>query len=251
MMLSGRVALVTGASRGLGRAIATLLAEQGARVAVNFLARHAEAEEVADDIRRSAGRDDAAITVRADVGDPLQVEKMVKSVEDSLGPVDILVNNAGIVRDNLLLRMTVEDWDSVITTNLRGMFLCTKACLRSMIRRKKGAIVNISSVVGIGGNAGQTNYASAKAGVIGFTKSLAREVASRGIRVNAVAPGYILTEMTERLPDSVSENILASIPLGRFGTPLDVAHAVLFLVSDASSFITGQTLVVDGGMLCH
>ncbi|HHY37588.1 MAG TPA: 3-oxoacyl-ACP reductase FabG, partial [Clostridia bacterium] len=186
-----------------------------------------------------------------DVGDPLQVEKMVKSVEDSLGPVDILVNNAGIVRDNLLLRMTVEDWDSVITTNLRGMFLCTKACLRSMIRRKKGAIVNISSVVGIGGNAGQTNYASAKAGVIGFTKSLAREVASRGIRVNAVAPGYILTEMTERLPDSVSENILASIPLGRFGTPLDVAHAVLFLVSDASSFITGQTLVVDGGMLCH
>lgn len=251
MMLSGRVALVTGASRGLGRAIATLLAEQGAGVAVNFVTRHDEAEEVVNNIRRSAGHDTAAITVKADVGDPLQVEEMVKKVERDLGPVDILVNNAGIVRDNLLLRMKVEDWDSVINTNLRGMFLCTKACLKSMIRRRTGVIVNISSVVGISGNAGQTNYASAKAGVIGFTKSLAREVAGRGIRVNAVAPGYILTEMTERLPGDVSGSILTSIPLGRFGTPLDVASAVLFLVSDASSYITGQTLVVDGGMLCH
>lgn len=251
MMLNGKVALVTGGSRGLGRAIAIMMAEQGASVAVNYLSREDDALDVVKSIRELGGSSGHALTVRADVGDASEVEEMFKTIERNLGPVDILVNNAGIVRDNLLLRMKPEDWDDVMSTNMRGMFLCSKACLRSMIKRKTGTIVNISSVVGLSGNAGQANYAAAKAGVIGFTRSLAREVAKRGIRINAVAPGYILTEMTAKLPEDVTDSILSSIPLGRFGTPADVARAVVFLASDASSFITGHTLVVDGGMLCY
>jgi len=246
MLLENRVALVTGSSRGIGRAVALELARNGAAVAVTYARGAQAAEAVAQEIRSMGG---TAVVAQADVSVPAEATAMVEEVTRDLGPVDILVNNAGITRDSLLLRMKEEDWDRVLSVNLGGVFNCTKVALRSMIKRRQGRIVNVSSIVGLTGNQGQANYSAAKAGIIGFTRSIAREVASRGITANVVAPGYIDTEMTEGLPGDVKERMMAQIPLGRFGSPEDVARAVLFFASDLSSYITGQVLVVDGGMV--
>ena len=232
MLLEGKVALVTGASRGIGKAIALLLAENGADVAVNFAGSTAAAEAVAAEIEKMGRK---AILVQGDVKE--------------LGHIDILVNNAGITRDTLLLRMKEEDWDAVLNTNLKGVFNCTKAAVKYMAKQRSGAIVNISSVVALMGNAGQANYAAAKAGILGFTRSVAKEMAARGIRVNAVTPGFIKTDMTSVLSEKVVAAMEASIPLARLGEPEDIAKAVLFLVSDNAAYITGQTLHVDGGMV--
>ena len=246
MLLDGKVALVTGASRGIGRAIALRLASEGASVAVNYAGNVKAAEEVKAEIEKLGGK---ALLVQADVADGAAVDAMVKAVVETFGTIDILVNNAGITRDGLLMRMKEEDWDAVMNTNLKGIFSCTKAVSRLMMKKRYGRIVNMSSVVGITGNAGQTNYGAAKAGVIGFSKSAARELASRGITVNMVAPGCINTDMTAVLPDKVKEAMVADIPLGKVGEPENVADAVLFLVSDQASYITGQVLKVDGGMV--
>jgi len=246
MLLDNQVALVTGASRGIGRAIAIELAKAGAKVMINYAGNHAAAQEVLTIIQNNGGQ---AAIVQADISDMAAVEAMVKQTVDTFGRIDILVNNAGITRDNLLARMKPEDWDAVINTNLKGVFNTTKVVAKQMMKQRYGRIINMASVVGIIGNAGQANYAAAKAGVIGFTKSLAKELAARGITVNAVAPGFIDTDMTAVLPEQVKNQMLANIPLGRFGTPEDVAGAVLFLASDAAKYITGQTLNVDGGMV--
>ena len=246
MQIEGKVAFVTGASRGIGRAIALTLAEAGADVAVNYAGNAAAAEEVAAEIRKMGRR---ALILQGDVSQTEAAAAMLDSVVAEFGRCDILVNNAGITRDGLLMRMKEEDWDAVLNTNLKGVFNCTKAALKYMMKQRSGKIVNIASVVGIMGNAGQANYAAAKAGCIGFTKSVAKEVASRGITVNAVAPGLIATDMTSVLPDKVIEEMAAGIPLKRAGQPVDVAKAVLFLVSDDAAYITGQTLNVDGGMV--
>ncbi len=246
MLLAEKTALVTGASRGIGRATALELAKAGAKVALNFAGNRAAAEEVAALIEAAGGE---ALLVQADVGDPAAVEAMIKSVVARFGKIDILVNNAGITRDNLIMRMKEEEWDAVIHTNLKGIFNCTKAITRLMMKQKYGRIVNMTSVVGVMGNAGQSNYAAAKAGVIGFTKSMAKELASRNITVNAVAPGYISTDMTANLPEQAKSELQSQIPLQRLGTPEDVAAAVLFLVSPGADYITGQTLHVDGGMV--
>ncbi|MHC1714884.1 MAG: 3-oxoacyl-[acyl-carrier-protein] reductase [Acidaminococcaceae bacterium] len=246
MQIEGKVAFVTGASRGIGRAIALTLAEAGADVAVNYAGNAAAAEEVAAEIRKMGRR---ALILQGDVSQTEAAASMIDAVVAEFGRCDILVNNAGITRDGLLMRMKEEDWDAVLNTNLKGVFNCTKAALKYMMKQRSGKIVNIASVVGIMGNAGQANYAAAKAGCIGFTKSVAKEVASRGITVNAVAPGLIATDMTSVLPDKVIEEMAAGIPLKRAGQPLDVAKAVLFLVSDDAAYITGQTLNVDGGMV--
>ncbi len=239
-----RVALVTGAGRGIGRAIAGNLAGLGHRVAVNDLTADAAAATVAA-VEAAGGE---AVAAGADVTDEAAVAKMFEEVADRLGPVEILVNNAGITRDNLVLRMSPDDWDAVLNTNLRAVYLCTRAALRSMLKARWGRIVSISSVSGLRGNAGQANYAAAKAGLIGFTKTVAKEVGSRNVTVNAVAPGFIETEMTAELPASVREALLPAISLGRFGTPQDVASAVGYLASDSASYITGQVIVVDGGL---
>ena len=246
--LKDKVALVTGASRGIGRSIATTLAGAGALVVINYKSNAAAAEEVASEIAAAEGR---AAAIQADIGDSAEVERLFKELLDRYGKIDILVNNAGITRDMLLLRMKEEDFDAVLQTNLRGVYLCTKAALRPMTRARSGRIINITSVVGLMGNAGQANYAAAKAGVIGFTKAAAREIASRNITVNAVAPGYIETELTDVLSETVRQAILENIPLGRLGQPQDVANLVCFLASDAAGYITGQTLTVDGGMVMH
>lgn len=246
MLLDGKAALVTGASRGIGRAIALALAAEGAQVAINFAGNTAAAEEVKAQIEAAGGK---AILVQADVADAAQVEAMVEKVSDEFGKIDILVNNAGITKDGLLMRMKDEQWDAVLNTNLKSVFNCTKAVTKLMMKQRYGRIVNMSSVVGIMGNAGQANYAAAKAGIIGFSKSVAKELAGRGITVNMIAPGCIGTDMTANLPDKVKEAMLADIPLGRVGTPEDVAKAVLFLVSDQAAYITGQILNVDGGMV--
>ncbi|HBT79033.1 MAG: 3-oxoacyl-[Selenomonas sp.] len=246
MLLDGKVALVTGASRGIGRAIALKLASEGAKVAINYAGNTAKAEAVKAEIEAAGGE---AMLVQADVSDAAQVDAMVKTVAEAFGTIDILVNNAGITRDGLLMRMKEEDFDAVLNTNLKGVFHCTKAVSRLMMKKRYGRIVNMASVVGLMGNAGQTNYAAAKAGVMGFSKSAARELASRGITVNTVAPGCINTDMTAVLPDKVKEGMLQSIPLQRIGEPEDVANAVLFLASDLAAYITGQNVDVDGGMV--
>jgi len=239
------VALVTGASRGIGAAIALGLADDGFAVAVNY-ARSAEgAAEVVEVILRGGG---TAIAVQADVSDADAVANMFSTVADDLGPVSVLVNNAGITDDGLLLRMGAEQWDRVIATNLRSVYLCTKAALKPMIRARAGRIISISSVSGVSGNPGQSNYAASKAGIIGFTQSIAKEVGSRGITVNSIAPGFIATDMTDALGDAVAEGVVQQISLGRLGRPEEVASVVRYLASDGASYITGQTLVVDGGL---
>ena len=246
MHVDGKVAIVTGASRGIGRAVALGLAKAGAKVIVNYAGNAAAAEEVRQAIADIGGE---AVAVQADVADATAVEAMVKLAMDTYGRIDILVNNAGITRDGLLMRMKDEDWDAVIDTNLKGVFYCTKAVSRVMMKQKSGRIINMTSVVGLMGNAGQANYSAAKAGVIGFTKAMAKELASRGITVNAIAPGYISTDMTAGLPEQVKTDLADKIPLNRLGAPEDIAGAALFLASDAAAYITGQTLQVDGGML--
>ena len=246
MMLEGKTALVTGASRGIGKAIALRLAKEGANIAINFAGNVAAAEEVKTAIEADGGK---AILAQADVSDSAAVDAMVKTVVDTFGGIDILVNNAGITRDGLLMRMKEEDWDAVLNTNLKSIFLCTKAVSKLMMKKRSGRIVNMSSVVGVNGNAGQANYSAAKAGAIGFTKSMAKELAGRGITVNAIAPGFIQTDMTAVLPEAVKESMAKSIPLGRLGAPEDIAGTVLFLVSDCASYITGQVINVDGGMV--
>lgn len=245
MMLNGSVAIVTGAARGIGRAIAFELAAAGAAVVVNDVGNQENAEETVNRITASGGM---AMFIQADVTQASDVDKLVSTTIEKYGKIDILVNNAGITRDNLLLRMKEADWDTVLNVNLKSVFLCTKAVSRGMLKQRSGAIVNIASVVGIFGNPSQANYAASKAGIIGFTKSMAKELASRGIRVNAVAPGYISTDMTASLPEDVKKEFIKGIPLGHMGTAEEVAKAVLFLVSPAASYITGQTLSVDGGM---
>ncbi|MCY9508522.1 3-oxoacyl-[acyl-carrier-protein] reductase [Paenibacillus larvae] len=244
-MLTGKVALVTGATRGIGRAIALCLAEAGADVAVNYAGNEQAAAEVVQQIE-AMGR--KAAMMRADVSKAQEADQLVKDTLEQLGKLDILVNNAGITRDNLIMRMKEEEFDTVIATNLKGVFNCVKAATRPMMKQRSGRIINISSVVGVLGNPGQANYVAAKAGVIGLTKAAARELASRGITVNAVAPGFIETDMTDQLPEDVKAKMLEDIPLAKLGQPEDVAKTVLFLASADSSYMTGQTLHVDGGM---
>ena len=241
-----KTASVTGASRGIGRAIALTLGQAGYAVAVNYAGSEAAAEAVKNEIIAAGGK---AFTLQGDVSDPEDVEHMFEKIKEGFGFLDVLVNNAGITRDSLLIRMKESSWDEVIATNLKGNFLVLKAAAAMMIRRKKGSVINISSVVGLTGNAGQVNYAAAKAGVIGMTKAAAKELASRGIRVNAVAPGCIVTDMTDKIPENIKEGMLHSIPLSRLGQTEEVAKAVLFLASDDASYITGQVLNVDGGMV--
>lgn len=243
--MEGRVALVTGASRGIGRAIALKLAALGARVTVNYRSGEAAADEVVEAITSAGGE---ARAFRADVSDEEAATSLVKSVVATYGQLDILVNNAGITRDNIMARMKADDFDAVLATNLRSCWLMCRAALRVMMRARYGRIVNISSVTALMGNAGQSNYAASKAGIIGMSKSLAREIASRGITVNVVAPGFIATDMTAELPEDLLDTARAHIPLGRMGQPSEVAAAVAFLASDEAKYITGQTLNVDGGM---
>ncbi len=243
--LSGKVALVTGAGRGIGRAVALQLGAAGARVAVNYNASEAAAEEVVGAITSAGGE---ARAVKADVGNAAEVDAMVNTLVKEWGRVDILVNNAGITRDNLLMRMSQDEWDAVINTNLRSAYFCTRAVMRPMLRNRWGRIISLSSVVGLTGNAGQANYAAAKAGLIGFTKSLAQEVASRNITANAVAPGFIQTDITAVLPEELKQQMLKTIPAERYGEPEDIAGVVLFLASDLASYITGQVIHVNGGM---
>jgi 3-oxoacyl-[acyl-carrier protein] reductase len=240
--LGGKVALVTGGSRGIGRAIAGRLHAAGAKVAI--VARDQTRSQAA-----AAELGDRAFAVAADVGKSEQVTKAVADVEKALGPIDILVNNAGVTRDGLLMRMSDADWDQVLDANLKGAFNTMKVVTRGMMKRRDGRVINITSVVGITGNAGQANYAASKAGLIGLTQSVARELASRNVRVNAVAPGFIDTDMTRELSEEQRKKLLEQIPLARLGSGDDVAHAVLFLASDQASYITGQVLVVDGGMV--
>lgn len=244
--LQGRVALVTGAGRGIGRATALRLAQDGARVVVNYNASEAPAQEVVGLIESAGG---AAIAVKADVSDAAQVDAMVARVVKELGGLHILVSNAGITRDNLLMRMSQAEWDDVQNTNLRAAFFLVKAVSRQMVRQRYGRIVTVSSVVGLTGNAGQANYAAAKAGLIAFTKSVAVEFAARNITANAVAPGFIDTDITAGLPDEVKKAILTRIPMERYGRPEDIAQAIAFLVSEGAGYITGQVLNIDGGMV--
>jgi 3-oxoacyl-[acyl-carrier protein] reductase len=246
LSLEGRVAVITGGGRGIGRAAALALADAGADVMVAVSRDTAAAEGVAEEVR-SRGR--RALARQADVSSGEQAEALVAATVEELGKIDILVNNAGITRDGLLMRMSEEDWDAVLDVNLKGTFNCTRAALRRMVRQRSGRIVNITSVMGITGNAGQANYAASKAGIIGLTKSTAKEVGSRGITCNAVAPGWIKTQMTAELPGEFAEQVLKQVAVGRLGEPEDVAGLVVFLSSDAASYITGQVIVVDGGLI--
>ncbi|HLS60175.1 MAG TPA: 3-oxoacyl-[acyl-carrier-protein] reductase [Virgibacillus sp.] len=245
-MLSGKSALVTGSSRGIGRAIALELATQGANVVVNYSGNEDRAQAVVDEIKKRGVK---SFKVQANVADENSVKDMVKQVIDQFGSIDILVNNAGITKDNLLMRMKVDEFDQVIDTNLKGVFLCMKAVTRQMMRQRSGRIINIASIVGVSGNPGQANYVAAKAGVIGMTKSTAQELASRNILINAVAPGFISTDMTDALTEEQREAMLAMIPLAKLGEPEDVARVVRFLASEDANYITGQTIHIDGGMV--
>ena len=245
--LAGKVALITGGSRGIGRATAVRLARDGSRIALNYKGNAAAAEEAKHLVELTGS---TAALIQGDVSQDGEAERVMKeALEFGGGRLDILVNNAGITRDNLLLRMSAEEWDAVLDLNLRGTFLITKAALRPMMKQRAGRIVNVSSVAGLVGNAGQANYSAAKAGVIGFTKTVAREMASRNITVNAVAPGFVPTDLTDALPQEVKDALLKQIPLGRFGAAEDIANAIAFLASDDAAYITGQVLVVDGGMV--
>jgi 3-oxoacyl-[acyl-carrier protein] reductase len=244
--LDERVAIVTGASRGIGREVALLLARRGATVVVNYNQNAGAAEDVVKAIESENGR---AMAVQADVSDLEQAQRLVKAAVEAYGGLDILVNNAGTTRDTLLMMMSEHDWDDVIRINLKSAYNCSKAALRPMMRKRYGRIVNMTSVAGIAGNPGQANYSASKAGLIGFTRALAREVGSRNITVNAVAPGFVPTELTETVPDAIREASIQQIPLGRWGTAEEVAYAVGFLVSDEARYITGHVLSVDGGMV--
>jgi 3-oxoacyl-[acyl-carrier protein] reductase len=246
MGLAGKTAVVTGASRGIGRAIAELLARQGAKVVVNYAKDADGANAVVAAITAAGGQ---ALAAQADVSDFKAAEGLVKTAVDTYGSIDILVNNAGTTRDMVIMMMPEADWDVVIQTNLKSAYNCSKAAVKNMLRKRSGRIINITSVSGISGNAGQTNYSASKAGLIGFTKALAREVAARTITVNAVAPGFVPTALTDVLNDEMKEATRKAIPLGRWGTPEDVAHAVAFLASDEAAYITGQVLSVDGGLV--
>lgn len=246
LTINGRNAIVTGGTRGIGRSIALGLARNGVNVAITYISNDDKAKEVIDEIKKFEVK---GIAVKADISEEKDVKSMVELVLKQFDSVDILINNAGITKDGLLVRMKSEDWDSVINTNLRGTYLVTKAVSKSMIRQKSGIIVNIASVVGLTGNAGQSNYSASKAGIIGFTKTVAKELGGRGIRVNAVAPGFVKTDMTEILKDDVKKKMIDSIPLKRCAEPEDIANAVLFLCSREASYITGQVINVDGGMV--
>jgi 3-oxoacyl-[acyl-carrier protein] reductase len=243
--LTGKVAVVTGSSRGIGRAIALLLAKQGAKVVVNSSKSSAAAEDVVKEIKANGGE---AVNVAADVSNQADAERLIKTAVDSFGRLDILVNNAGVTRDTLLMRMSEADWDAVMDLNLKGAFFCTKAAIRPMLKAKSGRIINITSVSGLAGNAGQANYAASKAGLVGFTKSVARELASRAITCNAVAPGFVPTVLTNVLPDDLKAKAIAAIPLARVGSPEEIAAAVVYLASDEAAYVTGHVLTVDGGM---
>mgnify|MGYP000873568869 FL=1 len=245
MSLKDKIALVTGGTRGIGREIAVTLAKEGANVAITYTSNEEKAFMVLEEIKTNGVN---AIAVKANVVNNDEVLNMVKTVEEELGTIDILVNNAGITKDNLLIRMSEEDWDSVLDVNLKGVFLCTKAVARTMMKKRYGKIINISSIVGLSGNIGQGNYSASKAGVIGFTKSMAKELASRGVRVNAIAPGFIETDMTNILKEEIKNEMIKSIPLNSFGKPKDIANLVVFLASEESDYITGQVIKVDGGM---
>ncbi len=244
--LADRVAVVTGASRGIGRGIALELARRGATVVVNYVSSAAAAEAVVEEIRQAGGK---AMAIQADVSDFEQANALIQAAVDAYGRIDILVNNAGTTRDALIMRMKEEDWDTVINTNLKSAWNCCKAVVRPMMKQRYGRIINITSVSGIAGNEGQSNYSASKAGMIGLTKSLARELASRTITVNAVAPGFVATDLTANLPANIAERLNEHIPLGRWGTVEDVAYAVAFLASDEASYITGHVLSVDGGLV--
>ena len=245
MIEEGRVAIVTGGGRGIGRAIAVRIAREGANVAISYRSNDSAAEETAKAVREAGTKCEV---FKGNVASPGDVEALFKGVSDAFGRVDILVNNAGITRDNLMMRMKEDEFDDVLQTNLKGTYLCTRAALRPMVRARWGRIVSVSSVVGLVGNAGQANYAASKAGIIGFTKSVAREVAQRGITANAVAPGYVETELTGSLPEDVKDQIRAQVPMGRFGEAEEVAEVVAFLAGEGAGYVTGQTIAVDGGM---
>ena len=245
MRLDGKVSLITGSARGIGRAIALAFAKEGAHIVVADV-NLAEAEKTAKDIEALGGK---TLALAMDVTDFTKTEEALNKILDKFGKVDILVNNAGITKDNLLLRMSQQDWDAVINVNLKGTFNCIKAVSRPMIKQRYGKIINIASIIGIIGNAGQANYAASKAGIIALTKTAAKELASRNINVNAVAPGFIQTDMTAKLPEEIKKKMMEVIPLDKFGTPEDVAAVCLFLASEDSSYVTGQTIVVDGGMV--
>ncbi len=246
MDLNGKVALVTGGSRGIGKAIALKLASLGADIIINYSSSDVKANEVVEEVK-SMGKE--ALAIKANVAKMDDAKNLIEKSIEKFQKVDILVNNAGVTRDNLLMRMTEEEWDTVFSVNMKGAFNVTKSLIRNMIKKKNCSIINIASVVGITGNAGQCNYSASKAGIIGFTKSLAKEVAKKNVRVNAVAPGFIESDMTDKLSDKVKEEYMKNIPLQRLGKPEDIANTVAFLASDMSSYITGQVLVVDGGMI--
>lgn len=246
MNLIEKNALITGGSRGIGRAIALELAKEGANIAITYINNEGRAKEVIDEVEEYGVK---GIAVKADVSSEEEVNNMIKIVNNEIGGIDILVNNAGITKDNLLIRMNSKDWDDVINTNLRGVYLCTKAVARGMMKKRYGKIINIASVVGISGNAGQGNYSASKAGIIGFTKSIAKELASRGININGIAPGFVETDMTDVLNEKIKGEMLNQIPLKRFAKPEDIANVAAFLCSEKANYITGQIINVDGGML--